>query len=177
MEFVGGIVAVFFIFLWFFVGVHHQYLFPPIKQEKFSEHVEFIANVLGVTITGKHPFPAIYFCDQQEMVELIPIEDRWEFIVNDTKIWGLYFKNWNRIFFDRQAREDIQVHEAAHFVLRTYGIVFEDGDKEDELVWKITRFFLLVRYPARYMFVMMFYGIFGVWGYDAMKHSMVESPA
>lgn len=167
------------ILLWGVGAFFHHYLFPEIKREKLKDVVEFIAACWDINFDPRNTLPSLSFYGRDDLIELIPMEDRWELIANSgTRVMGLYFREWNRIVFARESREDWLAHEAAHYVCRTYGAgTIESPEKEEEAVWKATRFFLLVRYPMRYMVIMVLYGFFGVWGYDCLRHSLVDGPA
>jgi len=147
-------------------ALFYQYLFPKLRKEKLREYIEFVSIYLMLPLDPPISLPHISVCDREDMIELIPEKYHWKFVVNDIRVFGIYFKIWNKFYFDRSVREEWYVHEIIHYVLQAHGVKFANMAEEEDEVGRVTQFFLLAHYPARFTLITMLYGLLKIWEYD-----------
>lgn len=132
----------------------YNLLLPPVDTKMLEEKVKVAAGFLGFPADRRMLTPIVNVVEPTNPVFDAMRDDGYDIV------WGVYFSGWKRIFLSTESRQDTLYHEISHFLHDQYGRTSDDED----MAWAVTRHLMLVFHPFRYQFLMMFFGLFGIWG-------------
>lgn len=168
---VGGVVFIVLLITWGILAIHHRFLIPQIRKDNLEKKIQQIAGLLGVTLPQKCLHPTISVVDQKELFLLLPPEQGWDYVF----IAGVWLKEWNRIVFGKTYdREDTFVHEVVHFLQDTCGTRAQGAEEREKEADRITRLYLGLYFPFQYFFLIVCYGVFGIWGFEIFKDHVFD---
>lgn len=150
------------IFLWFLFGLFHYRLVPALDKSKMALIIEFIAKHKRIAIDPNRAPPILNVIPPQSPSSEMPWEE-WASIADYIDV-GNYFPESKRVVLLEGCRQNIMVHELAHYVQCEYNTMPFAKTKRDEEAWEITRVFFKQFYPVRYwVLTIMSLGVFHWW--------------